>query len=942
MRRGLKAVTKVVKTSPTPDTGTAGEYYHCANTNQHDQNTNPVEESKNSDNPIAHKPLISVVMPTYNTAPEWLTKACESVRRQIYPNWELCIADDASTNEVIRPILENYTRLDSRIKVVFREENGGISAASNSALEIATGEYIALLDHDDELAPEALYWMANEIDIHADADIIYSDENKISPDGSYTDFFYKPDWSPELMFNCMYMGHLTVYRKALIDQLGGFRSEFDFSQDYDLALRATEVARTIRHIPRILYHWRQADGSAAQGDKPYARTSNLAALQAAVDRRAIPGEVVELPTANRVEIVGWQPKTTIIIPTDSKANLAACLEALGQNTIYPSWDVIVVTNSELADFFADKSYQLPLTYCKYDKAYNFSDKCNAGAEMATGEIVVFFNDDVRPLFSGWLKDLIELLALPEVGAVAPKLIYENRSIQYAGLVTGVRGLVGTAFHCHMENSTEYFNFAQSVRNVSVISGACFAMRRHDFMMIDGFDAVNTPIMHSDVDLSFKVREKGLRCVYTPHTTLLHIGHQSLSEFDKKRTKFHQDKADIFLFKRWGAYLTSDPYFTDNMRDLLYKDSPEQIRMWGQNRPELVKNSPDVLIVTHNLTASGAPMVAYLAAKHLLLNGAFPVVVSPEDGPMREMFTAIGIPLIIDPLILTRHESALKLARNFDCVLANTLVAWPIVYQLLEEEIPVFWYLHETRLVPELADNTPLLVQTLREAKNIYAGSAHSVSYCRPFNENINILTYGVPDIYRSGDTFETQNDRLVFSVFGTIEPRKGQDIFLEAIRRIGNRFNDKATFNLIGRAADEGWVNELKKMVDGFENVIFHGEVDHHQYVRLINESHVIICPSRDDTLPLVTLDALCLGKTLICTNTTGTSDFLTHGTDALIVPSSDSEALAEAVIGLIEDSSRLKTIGTESRQTFLRHFAVDKFAERLVKEIRVLSARVS
>ncbi len=892
---------------------------------------------------FSHQPLISVVMPTYNPHPEWLNEAIESVRKQVYPHWELCIADDASSDKAIRPILERYAREDMRIKVVFREQNGNISAASNSALIIATGEYVALLDHDDELAPDALFWVAKEIDTHPAADVIYSDEDKISPSGSRTDIFFKPDWSPELMFNCMYMGHLTIYKKALINQVGGFRSGYDFSQDYDLALRATEVAQAIRHIPRILYHWRQADGSAAQGGKPYARVSNLAALQAAVDRRGITARVIELPTANRVKIIGWQPNISIVIPTDSEVNLTACLDAIAEKTDYPSWEIIVVTNSKLADLLTQRYDCLPLTFCRYDKPYNFSDKCNEGARQASGEIVVFFNDDVRPLSNVWLDNLVELLALPEVGAVAPKLLYENQRIQHAGLVSGVRGLVGTAFHCRPENTSEHFNFAQSVRDVSAVSGACFAMRRCDFLDVGGFDAVNTPIMHSDVDLSFKVREKGLRCVYTPHATLLHIGHQSLRKFDKKLTKISQDKADIFLLKRWGSYITYDPYFTDNMRGLLYHDSLEPIGMWGQNRPELVDNHPDVLLVTHDMSGSGAPMVVYLAAKHLLKSGAFPVVASPEDGPMRALFTVLGIPVIIDPLLLTRHESVKKLASNFDCVLANTIASWPIVCQVLEETlVPVMWYLHECHLIPELANKNHLVSETLRKAKHVYAGSERSASFSQPYNQFVKILTYGVPDIYCGENVSLASIEPMIFSVFGTIEPRKGQDIFLEAISFLGNRAGGKAIFNLVGRTLDEGWLIELRKMAEGLSNVFFHGEVEHHQYLKLMSKSHVIVCPSRDDTLPLVTLDALCLGKTLISTDTTGTSNFMTNGKDGFVVPSSNPEALAEAILRLIEDPARLASIGIESRQTFLRHFVEDKFAERLVDEVRSLSRRIS
>lgn len=887
---------------------------------------------------FVNKPLISVIIPTYNPNPDWLNLAIESVRNQIYPYWELCIADDASTDPNVRPVIQRHANQDSRIKFVFREINGNISAASNSAMELVSGDYVALLDHDDELTSDALYWNAKIICSHPESEIIYSDEDKISPDGELMDVFYKPDWSPELMFNCMYMGHLTVYKKSLIDQVGGFRSEFDFSQDYDLALRATEVAVDIRHIPHVLYHWRQAEGSAAQkGGKPYARVSNLAALQAAVDRRGIDAKVVELPTANRVKVENWRPKVSIVVPTDSEVNLTTCLNALLEKTIYSNWEIVVVTNSTLADKLEGKFNRLPLAFCKYDKPYNFSDKCNEGASYSTGEIVIFYNDDVRPLSGDWLENLIEYLTVSGVGAVAPKLIYEDHRIQHAGLVTGVRGLVGTAFHCLPEASTEYFCFAQSVRNVSAVSGACFAMRRQVFIDIGGFDAINTPIMHSDIDLSFKVREAGLRCVYTPHATLLHIGHQSLVEYDKKKKQYHQDKADIYLLKRWGEYLTYDPYFTDSMRGLLYHDSPELIGSYGKNRPELVKNHPDILIVTHDLSNSGAPMVAYQIAKQLLLSGAFPVIASPVNGPMLSMFNELDIPVIIDSLLLTQHKSVVNLAKNFDCVLANTVVTWPIVYQLLDLPTPVMWYLHESHLISELAEGNDNVASALKMSQHIYAGSKRSAFFCEPYNKNVKVLNYGVPDILGQDSAVNRSSGSMIFSVFASIEPRKGQDIFLEAIRLLDGKTRGLATFNIVGRTLDSAFEEKLRNLSHGMNNVYFYGGVDHVKYLGLLRECDVVVCPSRDDTLPLVTLDALRLGKTLICTNTTGTSDFMTDGFDGVVVPNADSGRLARVIQDILNNPDRLSSIGIESRKTFLRNFNLDRFSNTINIEVRRL-----
>ena len=379
-----------------------------------------------------------------------------------------------------------------------------------------------------------------------------------------------------------------------------------------------------------------------------------------------------------------------------------------------------------------------------------------------------------------------------------------------------------------------------------------------------------------------------------------------------------------------------------MRALLYRDSPHPISMEAHNRPDRVDHRPEVLVVTHDLSASGAPMVVYYAVKHLLESGGFPVVASPVDGPMRAVFSSLGIPVIIDSLFLSRHDSVRQLARNFDCVLASTVVNWPIVYQLLEDAVPVMWYLHECELIPELAQRDPLVATALRQSRHVYAGSERAASFCRPFNRGVTILNYGVTDIYRPGRQPVSSGGAVVFSVFGSLEPRKGQDILLKAVRLLGDRATGTAVFNVVGRTLDPGFEFMLRGLAEGLESVTLRGALDHGQYLELMNESDVIVCPSRDDALPLVTLDALSLGKTLICSDTTGTSDFMTSGRDGVVVPSARPDALAEAMARLIDDPTLIIRMGAEGRHTYLRHFSEARFGERLVDAVRTISRPAS
>ena len=616
-------------------------------------------------------PTISFLLPVKDPPSKFLEELLVSIANQSASNWEVCLVDGGSSLSETRDTIKSWSEREPRIRVERLEENLGISENTNRALVMATGDFIVCIDHDDLLAPFAVYELTRAI-LHApEADIIYSDEDRCDLEGRRHSPFFKPDWSPELLLSSMYIGHLTAYRRSLIDRVGKFRKEFDLSQDYDFALRATEHARAIEHLPHVLYHWREHPESGSTGGKPDARKTNLAALGAAMERRNLSAEIIEYPTANRarLKLASW-PRVSIIIPTDSPTRAQTCLERLPRQTRYPDLEIVIVTNSGLIDPLQKLQPENATLLCvPYDKPFNFSDKCNLGAEAATGERFIFFNDDVESVQADWVQNLIEPLENPEVGAVAPKLLYETGKIQHAGLVTGVRGLIGTAFHERAADSTEHFNMAQSLRNVSALSAACLAVRREDFIRVGGFDAVNTPIGHSDVDLSFKIREAGMRCVYTPFATLYHAGHVSIGR--EERTP-ERDKSSLYLLKRWPEFTTHDPYFPSNMRDWLHTDSPTPIRMTARNQPQAVNTAPDLLFVSHDLSLSGAPIMLFHAARWCRENGIFVVVIAPNDGPLRDKLVELGVPVVIDPLVGSGHPSFAQFARDFDCVVANSI------------------------------------------------------------------------------------------------------------------------------------------------------------------------------------------------------------------------------------------------------------------------------
>ncbi|MGO8881903.1 MAG: glycosyltransferase family 2 protein [Desulfomonilaceae bacterium] len=471
------------------------------------------------------RPKISVIAPVYNVAPRWLEKCIESVLSQSYQNWELCMHDDGSTNLDTLQCLKKWAHTDPRILVSFGDRNLGISAASNAAFEMATGEFVALLDHDDELHPHALFEVVKTVNKHPDTGMIFTDEDKIVEDkqGATKHFepFFKPGWNQQLLLSYMYVGHLTVYRKSIVDSLGAFRSEFDWSQDYDLALRVTEITNHIQHIPKVLYHWRAVGGSAAAGDKPYARASNMAALRDALKRRGYDAEVSEYLFVNRVKFdIKQPPKVSIVIVSDDQTRLIRSLKSIYQNTTYPNYEIIIVTNPdslEEARSVLKKNDRVEAV--DFDQFHCVSAIYNHSVKDAIGEYLLFMSDRIEAAQPDWLTEMVGVLERKEVAACSPKLYYEDGTIHYAGIMMGLAHWKDLTFQGFNRDTHAYFRLAQYPRNVSVLTGYCLLVRKEAFNQVGGFDPDSTPKNPADIDLSAKLLDHGYELVYMPYAEL---------------------------------------------------------------------------------------------------------------------------------------------------------------------------------------------------------------------------------------------------------------------------------------------------------------------------------------------------------------------------------------------------------------------------------------
>jgi glycosyltransferase involved in cell wall biosynthesis len=522
-----------------------------------------------------YAPFISVLLPVYNSNLKWLRRAISSVQKQLYPRWELCIVDDASTDRRIWPFLQRYARRDRRIKVMRRPENGHISAASNDALRLASGDFVALLDHDDELAATALYFVALALNKNPDLQLLYSDEDKLDAQDRRFEPYFKSDWNPELFLAQNFVSHLSVYRTDLVRKVGGFRLGLEGSQDYDLTLRCIEQIQPeqIEHLPWVLYHWRTGDQSTASCTtaKSYAHETARRAVQEHLDRRGIAGTVVPslgVYLQAKYALPRERPMVSIVIPTrDQLSSFQKCLDSIFRKTDYQSYEVIVIDNEsndhETLEFLAELRKREAVRVERIEGGFNYSCLNNRGVELSRGSLIALVNNDVEVINDDWLSEMVSRVMQPEVAMVGARLWYPNGTIQHGGVILGAGGIAGHAHAGLRRGDPGYFARAHLAQNLSAVTTACAVVKREVYLQVGGFDE-NLAVTFNDIDFCLRLREAGYRIVWTPDAELIH--HESASRgFDDSTAKQTRFLAEVnYMKSKWGDMLQRDPFYNPNL------------------------------------------------------------------------------------------------------------------------------------------------------------------------------------------------------------------------------------------------------------------------------------------------------------------------------------------------------------------------------------------
>ena len=522
-----------------------------------------------------YEPVISVAVPAYHTPGEFLRQMIESLLAQTYRNWELCIANGSPDDREMQKILDEYSAEDRRIRVRNLKENLGIAGNTNAALSMAEGEFVGLLDHDDLLAPNALYEVAMALGADRSLNGVYTDEDKVTTDLSeHFQPHLKPDFNLDLLRSNNYICHFFVIRKSVIDKVGGFRQEFDGAQDHDFIFRCVETAEHIGHVPEILYHWRTHKASTADNpaSKMYAFDAGKRAIEAHLKRMGVQGEVSHTPDLGFYRVkypVQGTPLVSIIIPNkDEKESLKACIESIREKTSYSNYEILIIENNSTTDeifhYYKELSEDPKIRLLRWKKEFNYSAINNYGVQHARGEYFLFLNNDVTVITPDWIEEMLGVCQRKEVGAVGVKLIYPDNTIQHAGCVIGIGGIAGHMFVDMPANRTGYLHKASIMQDMSAVTAACMMMKREAFEEAGGFTE-KLSVAFNDVDLCLKARQKGWLVVYDPYVQLYHMESKTRgAEDSEQKVRRFQEEIEYMRCQWIDILKKGDPYYNKNL------------------------------------------------------------------------------------------------------------------------------------------------------------------------------------------------------------------------------------------------------------------------------------------------------------------------------------------------------------------------------------------
>lgn len=912
-----------------------------------------------------YSPKISIILPTYNPNLVYLEQLINSIEEQIYQNWELCIADDCSTNNETVAYLKAKAQNNSRIKLILRNTNGHISNASNSAAELATGEFITFVDQDDLVEQNALAEIILLLNNNQNLDVIYTDCDKIAENGVRYDPMFKPAWSPELLLSYMYIGHLFCLRKTFFEKVGGLRNECIGSQDYDLALRVSCYTQNFGHVPKILYHWRAVDGSTAKtgNNKEYSYVSGIKAVQDHIAHYALNAIVFRPDWAIKGGVGSYSikfqdvgPTVAIIIPTKNHfETLTNCLASL-KKTTYENYKIYIIDNDSneqnILEFFRKTQYEV-LKIHSQNNQFNYSYINNEAVSNITEDYILLLNNDTEIINPEWLSQMVGYAKIPGVGAVGAKLFFSDNTVQHAGVVHGTsrKFFPSPAFkHLHPDAGYGYLSLATVSRNCSAVTAACMLTSRMLYQKLGGLNEIDFAVAYNDVDYCYRLRKHGYRIVYAPEAKLYHhegktrgtgMGNDSIHEEAAFVSKYSHEKE---------PYL--NPNLFGNMFEIKSRTLPETIPT-----PYIT-----VLLVSHNLNFEGAPLCMLEMAKsiHKTKKIKF-TVISLQDGALRCEYEASGIAVeILKDFNLLQAESEDDYNKRIaiikqaidkfspDIIFGNTVISWWAIEIAAMLNIPSLWSIHESEIpFSHFSDYNqvvtkhakaclayPYQVVFVAEAtKNVFLDLCTTNNFIVISNAlNIERLknTSNVVTKLEARKLLEIDSDKIVILSLGTICERKGQIDIINAIQFIDEKLLANVQIIMVGENESPYCKNirQLSSRLPPNLKQILQIIPTTPETSKYYLASDIFICSSRIESYPKVIQEAMYFELGIITTPVFGIVEQVVSEQSALFYTPNNIEELASQVTRLLTNPDLRETLKRNAKAALATQITPDLLAQ--------------
>jgi glycosyltransferase involved in cell wall biosynthesis len=947
---------------------------------EHEPGKTELEAQKKHQADFNHRPLISILIPINNADKVTLTDTITSVQGQTYPRWELCTTYSLSEAKPVVELLEKTSRRESRMLIKQLAPHEQIANGLNNLLDIGQGDFVLIIEPGGQLAPDSLYAIVNQLNQDPSVDMLYFDEDTISADGNlrHSPWFKPSALSPDLLLSVNYLRH-AVIRRDLLKEAGNFDASMNSAQEWDLAFRLVEHNARIVHLHRVFYHNRQIPRSNKNkiADMSWESSAYKRCIHVHTQRLGYPEASIELPSPDTVH-VHWPvsgKKVSIIIPTkDNVGLLRACLDSIFEKTRYPDFEIILVDTGSIEaatkQYYDTLALKPGVRVISDPSPFNFQKVCNLGASYADGDVFVFLNNDTEALDPEWLDELVGWAERPEIGIVGARLTRPDHTIQHAGLVIGLAGHGSHVFDGGAENQCGPFGSSEWYRDYQAVTGACLAIRRQVFAQLGGFDEVYR-VGYGDIDLCLRVIDAGYRVVYNPFARLLH--HEGAT---RGLTQPPSDvlRASVRMYHRIQS---GDPFFSSNLShyqrvptiiheheppiselilrimqdfDLISRDDLDAVEplRWDVQIPQPANDSIDnkkMLVVSHELTRSGAPIILWQICAALARKGIQITVLSPEDGPLHQEYLHIGVSVHILPSLLKDARIVLPYLQGQDLVLLNTILCYRVAHAVKASNLPLLFWVHESTFGHQICRANPgaksaiaitdRLIFPSHATSRLYLEFGPSENH-RVIHSGINITPLQPDDVK---PPFKRKPDRLYVVVVASIESRKGQDVLLQAFKMLPADISDQVECFLIGRKLDLEFSQNVVKNAKTMGNVHIVGETPANLVMQYLAVADVFILPSRDEALPISLIEAMAFGLAIIATRVGGVTEIIQDQVNGLLVEKEDPAGLAKCITRLYLDKDYRYNLGQAGKHSYQENLTFDKFVERYYTVISELES---